>query len=364
MTQEITQSEEVPEPAKSKWKGGKVRPLTTDERASFVILAAYMFTFCICTFLYWDILWLKIAGITLGSGGMFLFVAAFFNTEAPEESNSIHPVRSYFLSLIVVLLVLLMLRFVGGLVGHFVTASIILYGGILIALVVFRKAMVQVITTMLVVIFLFVTLSNRQDIWAGHMKFKDAVRQCGLIVFEMVPIQDMANMLITGNYIGYLSRIDYRDEQLNILAVRTVAGANDDEVEKTKAILSFVSNEIHYVSDPADNIEYAKGPILTLISGGGDCEDQTLLLCSMLETVGVTTFIAFTDEHVFSLVQFDGIQQQLGMDPFFLIDGRPVYALDPSIPEATIGLCLATPEQVKRIFHVRRKVPVAFKMVR
>ena len=364
MTEESNQTEEMQDPAEPLRKSGRVRPLTTDERASFVILAGYMFTFCICTFLYWDSLLLKIVGITIGAGGLFLFVAAFFNTEAPEESDSIHPIRSYLFSLTVVLLVLLLLRFIGGLVAHYITASIILYGGILIALVVFRKAMVQVITAMLVVIFLFVTISNRQDIWVGHMKFKDAVRQCGLIVFEMVPIQDMANMLITGNYIGYLSRIDYRDEQLNILAVRTVAGAQDDEVEKTKALLSFVSNEIHYVSDPADNVEYAKGPILTLISGGGDCEDQTLLLCSMLETVGVTTYIAFTDEHVFALVQFDELHPELDVDPVFLIDARPVYALDPSDPGATIGRFAAAPEQVKRVFHVRRKVPVTFKMLR
>ena len=179
MTEDSLNTDDTNVPANPKRKGRDARPLTTDERASFVILALYMVTFCICTFVYWDSLTLKIIGGTVASGGLFLFAAAFFNTEAPEQSNSIHPLRSYLFSLVIALLVLFTLRFIGGLITHFVMAVMILYGGLLIALVVFRKALVQVITALLVMVFLFVTISNHQAVLMGHMKFQDAVRQCG-----------------------------------------------------------------------------------------------------------------------------------------------------------------------------------------
>jgi len=310
--------------------------------------------------MFWDSLVLKILGATAAAGGIFLFVAAFFNTEAPEKSDSIHPLRSYLVSVFITLLVLFAIRFVAGIIDNAVWSMAVAGVGLLVALVVFRKALVQVATTLLAFVFLFVTISNHHDVLVGNMKFKDVARQCGHIVFQIGPVQDVANLLLAGNYMGYLSRIDYHDEQINILATRIVADTNDDEVLKTREILDFVSNDIHYISDPGDGVEYAKDPVSTLIAGGGDCEDQTLLLCSMLETVGVKTFIAFTDDHVFALVRFSQDQPVPGVAPHLFIDGIPCYALDPSDPGASIGDCGAAPHTVKRAFDVRRKAPVGF----
>lgn len=334
--------------------------MTTDERASFVIVSLYMVLFCIAAFMYWDSLVLKIIGVTMAVGGIFLFIAAFFDTEATLESGSKHPLRSYLLSFFIILLVLFSIRFVTGLIAGTITSMIISGIGLLVALVVFRKAMVQVTTTLLAAVFLFVTISNRHDVMVGHMTFKDAARQCGHIVFQIGPVREIANLLLAGNYMGYLSRIDYHDEQINMLATRIVAETNDDEVKKTQAILEFVSNDIRYISDPGDGVEYAKDPVSTLLAGGGDCEDQTLLLCSMLETVGVKTYIAFTDEHVFALAEFSPGYTLPDVMPHLYIDGIPCYALDPSDPGASIGDCGAGPMAVKRVFNVRHKDPVVF----
>lgn len=360
MTKKPYSSDEVKGATKPKWKSGEVRPLTTDERASFVILSIYMLMFSLCTFVYWDGLVLKIAGFTAAFGGLVLFIAAFFNTEAPEKSDSRHPLRSYLFSLFIMLVVLFSIRLVGGLIHNLTLSIIVLYGGLIISLVVFRKALVQVVTTLLAVTFLFVTINNWHDVVVGHMKFKDAIRQCGRSLFQIGPIQDVANMLVAGNYMGYLSRIDYRDEQINILAIRTVADAQDDELKKTEAILDFVSNHIFYVSDPDDGIEHARNPITTLLAGGGDCEDQTLLLCSMLESVGVTTYIAFTDDHVFALVRFSHDYPDLAVAPYVFVGDAPCYALDAADPGATIGGSSAPPSRIKRVFDVRRHTPVAF----
>jgi len=362
MTEEFQGLDNSAEAEKPKLKSEKIRPLTTDERASFVILSLYMFIFCICTFLYWDALVLKILGVTSAAGGLFLFVAAFFNTEAPEKSDSIHPLRSYLMSLFITLLVLFVIRLVGGAINNVVVAGIVLYGGVLVALVVFRKAVVQMVTVLLAVVFVLVTISNRHDVMVGHMTFTDAVRQCGHVVFRIGPIQDVANLLIAGNYMGYLSRIDYRNEQINILTIRTVADAGDDELKKTEAILDFVGGSIYYVSDPDDGLEYAKDPLTTLIAGGGDCDDQSLLLCSMLESVGVKTYIAFTDAHVFVLVRFSRDYSDLMAVPYLFIDGEPCYALDPVDPEARIGHCSVAPQAVERVFSVRGKELMHFSL--
>jgi hypothetical protein len=342
--------------------GSKVRPLTTDERASFVILSVYLFSFCVCSFVYWDSLVLKILGVTAASAGLFLFVAAFFNTEARIRGFSRHPMRSYTIHTLTVLGALFTIRFVGGLFVNPVASLVVIYGGVLVSLVVFRKALVQVVTTLLAMVFLFVTFSNWNAVLVGHMTFKDAVRQCGQVVFRIGPIGDVVDLLVAGNYMGYLSRIDYLDTQINNLATRLVLKTGDNEVRKTRAILAFVSNEIHYVSDPADGREYAKDPINTLMAGGGDCEDQTLLLCSLLESVGVKTYIAFSDEHVFAMVHFMEADVPESISPYVFVDGKPLYALDPAGPGAVIGQAGAEPAAVRRIFDVREKRPVYYSL--
>ena len=335
------------------------RPLTTDERASFAIVSLYLVTFCIAAFIYWDSVVIKGLGVTAATCGIFLFVAAFFNTEGRDQSESMHPLRSYLISFFFVLSVLFVLRYVGGLIHNYLISVVVLYAGLFISLIVFRKAMVQVVTTMLVLIFLFVTLHNSAAIIGGRMGIKDSIRQCGQVVFRIGPIQDMKNLLIAGNYMTYMGKVDYRDPQINIVATRNVADSDDDELKKTRALLQFVSDEIHYVSDPDDGFEHAKTPITTLIAGGGDCEDQTLLLCSLLESVGVKTYVAFTDDHVFALVRFS--KDYSGLAPAHAyIDNVPCYALDPADRGAFVGRSGAPPEQIKRIFDVRRRMPVKF----
>lgn len=354
------QSEETASTPKRNRRGREVRSLSTDERASFIILSLYLASFCIAAFAYWDSLVLRILGITAASGGVFLFVAAFFNTEAPGKSKSIHPFRSYLISILLVLLTVFSLRYIGSLISNLMISVVVLYAGLIIALVVLRKAMIQVLSAMLALTFIFVTVHNREAVLSGRFSFQDSIRLCGKIIFEIGPIQDVTNMLISGNYVTYLSRVDYRNEQINTLAVRKVARADDDDLRKTTALLNFVSNDIYYVSDPNDGLEYAKDPMLTLIAGAGDCEDQALLLCSMLESVGVKTLIAFTDDHVFALVIFSKHYPQLEAKPYVYVEGKPCYAVDPADPGAVIGQSNARPENIKRIFDVRGKNPVVF----
>ena len=61
------------------------------------------------------------------------------------------------------------------------------------------------------------------------------------------------------------------------------------------------AKEIKYVSDPRGTGDHIQPVDETLTLKAGDCEDQTILLNSLLEAVGVRTLMAFTDDHVLTL---------------------------------------------------------------
>ncbi|MHC1757582.1 MAG: transglutaminase family protein [Methanosarcina sp.] len=65
------------------------------------------------------------------------------------------------------------------------------------------------------------------------------------------------------------------------------------------ALFDMVKEEIEYVSDPRGNDVWEPANV-TLRIGAGDCEDQAILLSSMLEAVGGTTRVYLTDDHAFA----------------------------------------------------------------
>lgn len=87
-----------------------------------------------------------------------------------------------------------------------------------------------------------------------------------------------------------------------------------------KAIYHLVQSQTTYVSDP--KIQYVQSPAETLLSGAGDCEDKSLLVAAMLESIGIDADIGVTDDHAF-------VRAQLPQAPFWLRHGEYVW-LDPS----------------------------------
>ena len=67
------------------------------------------------------------------------------------------------------------------------------------------------------------------------------------------------------------------------------------------ALFDMVKENIEYVSDPRGNDVWESANV-TLKVGAGDCEDQAILLSSMLEAVGGTTRVYLTDTHAFAAV--------------------------------------------------------------
>ncbi len=67
------------------------------------------------------------------------------------------------------------------------------------------------------------------------------------------------------------------------------------------ALFDMVKEDVKYVSDPRENDIWEPANV-TLQIGAGDCEDQAILLSSMLEAVGGTTRVYITDNHAFAAV--------------------------------------------------------------
>lgn len=76
-------------------------------------------------------------------------------------------------------------------------------------------------------------------------------------------------------------------------ALRLIRGlSHKDYSEQVRRLHAFVRDHIQYVLDTAD-VETVATPEKTLEYGAGDCDDKSVLLCALLESIGhKTRFIA------------------------------------------------------------------------
>ncbi|MEM4755958.1 MAG: transglutaminase-like domain-containing protein [Candidatus Woesearchaeota archaeon] len=71
----------------------------------------------------------------------------------------------------------------------------------------------------------------------------------------------------------------------------------DEEICYAKALYAFVQQHISYIKDPV-LFDFIKTPQETLISKAGDCDDQAILLASLMQSVGIPTQLIVTPNHM------------------------------------------------------------------
>jgi hypothetical protein len=103
----------------------------------------------------------------------------------------------------------------------------------------------------------------------------------------------------------YMERIVFDDAELRELAGAVAQGYPDRE-GKVNAIYRYIVEDFTYIADP-EGTEYIQSPSETLNFKGGDCEDLTILACSLLENIGIRTYLVLTENHAYALVS--------GIDP-------------------------------------------------
>lgn len=98
----------------------------------------------------------------------------------------------------------------------------------------------------------------------------------------------------------YIEKIVVDDAELREIAQAVVRGYPDKE-GKVNAIYRYIVENFTYIVDPA-GVELIQSPFETLSLRGGDCEDLAILACSLLENIGIRTYLVLTENHAYALV--------------------------------------------------------------
>lgn len=98
----------------------------------------------------------------------------------------------------------------------------------------------------------------------------------------------------------YIDKIVVDDDELRELASAIVEDYSNNE-GKVNAVYRYIVEDFTYVADP-EYTESIQSPFETLDLEGGDCEDLAILACSLLENIGVKTYLVLTENHAYALV--------------------------------------------------------------
>jgi len=111
---------------------------------------------------------------------------------------------------------------------------------------------------------------------------------------ELDPVIQRAN--------PYINKIVTNDIELRAYANSIIKDCptNDKECQINLIYRHIVEN-FNYLSDPT-GVEFIQSPQETIQVGGGDCEDLSILFNSLLENVGIKTYLVLSDTHAYSLV--------------------------------------------------------------
>ena len=127
-----------------------------------------------------------------------------------------------------------------------------------------------------------------------------------IILFNLMGCLDFLNIVNKDPVIlkanPYIQKIDLNNSKLQNFAHNITRGC---EGESRECIINMIYRHIienySYIQDP-DNTEIIKSPIQTINDGGGDCEDLSILFNSLLENIGIKTYLVMNDTHAYSLV--------------------------------------------------------------
>ncbi len=121
------------------------------------------------------------------------------------------------------------------------------------------------------------------------------------IIFSQIYIIFFAKTLPYKTSDKYINKIEVKNSQLRNLALSQASACKSGDREcLVNQIYKYVVNNYHYYSDPRVS-EYIQPVNETIKNKGGDCEDLTILLNSLLENAGIKTYFVLTPSHSFTL---------------------------------------------------------------
>ncbi|MFW6105280.1 MAG: transglutaminase-like domain-containing protein [Chloroflexota bacterium] len=130
----------------------------------------------------------------------------------------------------------------------------------------------------------------------------------------------------------YIEKIVVDDAELRQLASNLVQDYDENE-GKVNAIYRYVVENFTYIADPEN---FVQSPFETLELKGGDCEDLAILACSLLENIGISTYLVLTEDHAYALVSGinpDNLRDHINksLEEQFIEDRNMVSSIDEEI---------------------------------
>jgi hypothetical protein len=102
-------------------------------------------------------------------------------------------------------------------------------------------------------------------------------------------------------YEQYLEKVITNNLELRKIAIEKTKFCGEQNIEcQIITLYDYVLSEFSYYSDPIGS-ELIQTPQETIELEGGDCEDLSVLLSSLLSNIGIETSLGFTEDHVFVL---------------------------------------------------------------
>lgn len=131
------------------------------------------------------------------------------------------------------------------------------------------------------------------------------------------------------------------------------------DFKQARKIYEYVRDEIHYMRDPLP-FEDIQSPEVTLGRLSGDCEDQAILLCSLLLAIGFETALLFADtdgdglaDHVYSAVHLPNAPEIYKTFTNKKIGGKDLHnwiPLDPTSEDLDFGIITFDNLEIKHAF--------------
>jgi hypothetical protein len=159
-----------------------------------------------------------------------------------------------------------------------------------------------------------------------------------------------------------IDSVDPNAAGLRELAIKLGRLFEAGDFKQARSIFQFVRDEIQYIYDPM-GLEEIQSPETTLKLRGGDCEDQAILLSSLLSAIGFESALIFADtnnngvpDHVYSTVYIPNAPDYT--KPFKskqLNDGKNLHdwiPLDPASQDSDFGVIPIQDLQIVKLIPV------------
>lgn len=115
------------------------------------------------------------------------------------------------------------------------------------------------------------------------------------------------------------SRAKKSNPQIKLVADKVATRSCDgNRICYAKALFYFVRDNLNYINDPPD--EYIKPPEETLTTMSGDCDDASVLLAAMLESIGIPTAYEHVPNHVYIQAYIPEIKRSYQEDGWVNLD--------------------------------------------